>query len=96
MAWGTDETDTSKLSRVLVTGNAAAFMRPRALEASREAISASTNAARSCSGFQRWMVAVTSSSGARARMAESRRRRSPASRSADSGGGGGHGRPPMA
>ena len=33
---------TSNSSRVLVTGKAAAFMRPRALEASREAISAST------------------------------------------------------
>ena len=59
----------------------------RALEASREAISASMRVRKNSSGFQRWVLAVTSSSGESARMAERRSRRSPASRSAASGGG---------
>ena len=42
------------------------FMRARAFEASREAISASTKVRRNSSGFQRWVLATTSSSGAQA------------------------------
>ena len=52
------------------------------LEASRDAISVSTRVRRNSSGVQRWVLAVTSSSGASRRIAPSCRRRSPASRSA--------------
>ena len=58
-------------------------MRLRALEASREAISASTRVRRNSSGFQRWVLAATNSSGASLRMAASRSRRKPATRSAE-------------
>ena len=74
-----------------MTGNAAVRIRVRALEASRAVISASTRVRRNSSGFQRWVLAVTSSSGARRRIAASFNRFSPAVRSAASGGcGGGH------
>ena len=50
-------------SRVLVTGNAACFMRVRALEASRAVISAPARVRSSSSGAHRWVFAVISSSG---------------------------------
>ena len=55
--------------------------RVRALEASRAAISASTRVRSSSSGVQRWVLAVTSSSGASRRIAASLSRRSPSTRS---------------
>ena len=71
---------------VLVTGNPAALSRSRALDSSRDAISASTRVRRNSSGDQRWVLAVTSSSGARRRIAPSRSRRRPPSRSPASAG----------
>ena len=82
-----EEAATSNSSRVLVTGNAACRIRVRALDSSRAVISASTRVRRNSSGFHRWVLAVTSSSGARRRIAASFSRRSPAFRSAASGGG---------
>jgi hypothetical protein len=61
--FGTVDTPRSNSSRVLVTGNAAALRRVRALEASRALISASTRVRSSSSGVQRWVFAVRSSSG---------------------------------
>ena len=66
MAAGIDETATSNSSRRLVTGKLAALCRARALEASRLVISASIRVRRKSSGLQRWVLAVTSSSGAMA------------------------------
>ena len=60
-----EEALRSNSSRVLVTGNAAALSRVRALEASRAVISASTRVRSSSSGAHRWVFAVISSSGAR-------------------------------
>ena len=54
---------------VLMTGNAAWRIRVRALDSSREVISASIRVRRNSSGFHRWVFAVTSSSGARRRIA---------------------------
>ena len=68
----TDDALTSNSSRVLVTGKPAAFSRSRALDASLEAISASIRVRRNSSGDHRWVLAVTSSSGARRRMAPRR------------------------
>ncbi|MFC5041509.1 hypothetical protein [Ornithinimicrobium kibberense] len=56
------------------------------MEASRAAISASTRARSTSSGAHRWVLAVTSSSGASCRIAASLSRRSPAVRSASSTG----------
>ena len=66
-----------ELLEVFETGNAACFRRALALEASREAISASTRVRRSSSGSQRWVLAETRSSAASRRIAASRRRRKP-------------------
>ena len=77
----------SNSSRVLVTGKEAAFIRARALDRSREVISASIRVRKNSSGFQRWVLAVTSSSGESFRMADRRSRRRAASRSGASGGG---------
>ena len=62
------------------------------MEASRAAISASTRVRRNSSGLQRWVFAVTSSSGASRRIAAIFSRFSPAFRSAASGGGRGRSR----
>ena len=53
----------SNSSSVLVTGKAATFIRALALDRSREVISASISVRRNSSGFQRWVLAVTNSSG---------------------------------
>src|SRR5665647_636780 len=76
------EADRSNSSMVLMTGNAAALSRARVLEASREAISASIKVRSISSGAQRWVLAVSSSSGASSRIAASLSRRNPAVRSA--------------
>ena len=67
-----------------MTGNAAALSRLAALEASRAAISASIRVRSTSSGVQRWVLAVSSTSGAVRRTAASLSRRNPASRSAGS------------
>ena len=64
MARGIDDAATSNSSRRLVTGKLAALSRARALDASRLVISASTRVRRKSSGDHRWVLAVTSSSGA--------------------------------
>ena len=81
-----EHADRSSSSRVLITGNAAVFIRVRALEASRAVISASIRVRSSSSGAHRWVLAVISSSGASCRMAASLSRRSPAAMSGASGG----------
>ena len=81
-----EHADRSSSSSVLATGNAAAFIRVRALEASRAVISASIRVRSSSSGAHRWVFAVTSSSGASCRIAASLSRRSPAAMSGASGG----------
>ena len=86
MGPGMEQADRSSSSRVLITGNAAVFIRVRALEASRAVISASIRVRSSSSGAHRWVFAVTSSSGASWRIAASLSRRSPAARSGASGG----------
>ena len=68
-------------------GTPAGRIRVRALDSSRAAISASTRVRRNSSGFHRWVFAVTSSSGARRRIAAIFSRFSPSLRSAASGGG---------
>src|SRR5688572_21735262 len=82
-----EELARSNSARVLATGNAAVRIRLRALDSSRAVISASTRVRSSSSGAQRWVLAVTSSSGASRRIAASLSRRSPAVRSGASGGG---------
>src|SRR3954452_16659191 len=82
-----EEAATSKSSRVLVTGNAAALSLVLALDSSRAAISASTRVRRNSSGFHRWVLAVTSSSGASWRIAAIFNRFNPSVRSAGNGGG---------
>jgi hypothetical protein len=82
-----EEAVTSNSSSRLATGKAAVRIRVRALDSSRAVISASTRVRRNSSGFQRWVLAVTSSSGARRRIAAIFSRFSPAFRSAASGGG---------
>jgi hypothetical protein len=52
---GMEHADRSSSSSVLVTGNAAAFMRVRALEASQAVISASIRVRSSSSGAHRWV-----------------------------------------
>ena len=69
------------------SGNAADRIRVRALDSSRAVISASTRVRRNSSGFQRCVLAVTSSSGARRRIAAIFNRFSPSFRSAANGGG---------
>jgi hypothetical protein len=68
-----------------VTGNAAALRRLAVLEASRAAISASTNVRRISSGVQRWVLATCKTSAALRRTVANFNRRSAASRSAASG-----------
>jgi hypothetical protein len=77
-----EEAATSNSSIVLSTGNAAAFIRARALDSSREVISASSKVRRNSSGDHRWVFAVTISSGAMRRIVPSLSLRSPESRSA--------------
>ena len=55
--WSPTRRPTSNSSSVLVTGKAAVLSRSRALDASREAISASTRVRRNSSGAQRWVLA---------------------------------------
>ena len=81
-----DEPWTSKVSRVLVTGNAAALSRLAVFEASRAASSASIRVRSSSSGVQRCVLAVSITVAALARMVDSFSRRSPAVRSAGSSG----------
>ena len=81
-----EHADRSSSSSVLITGKAAFFIRAAALEASRAVISASISVRSSSSGAHRWILAVTSNSGASCRMAASLSRRSPAARSGASGG----------
>ena len=78
---GIDDSARSKPSSRLVTGKPAALRLAASLEASRAAISASTNVRSRSSGAQRWTLAVLSTSGAIRRTAASFRRRKPASRS---------------
>src|SRR5436309_2617930 len=73
-----EQAERSSSARVLMTGNAALFIRVRALEASRAASSASIRMRSSSSGAHRWVLAVISSSGASWRIAASLSRRSPA------------------
>ena len=68
-----------------MTGNAAALRRLAVLEASRAAISASTNVRRISSGVQRCVLATCSTSAALRRTVASLSLRSAASRSAVSG-----------
>jgi hypothetical protein len=82
VACGIEEEGTSNSSMVLSTGNWAAFIRARALDSSREAISASSRVRRNSSGDHRWVFAVTISSAARRRIVPSLSLRSPVSRSA--------------
>jgi len=70
-----EEADTSKPSRVLMTGNAAALNRLAVLEASRAAISASTRVRSTSSGVQRCVLAVNRTSGAVRRTVASLSRR---------------------
>src|SRR6478672_8485345 len=77
---------TSKVSMVLVTGNVAALSRFAVFDASRAVSSASTRVRSTSSGVQRWVFAVSSSSGANRRTVASFSRRSPAARSAGSSG----------
>src|SRR5664280_3365748 len=76
----------SKVSMVFVTGNVAALSRFAVFDASRAVSSASTRVRRTSSGVQRWVFAVSSSSGASRRTVASLSRRSPAARSAGSSG----------
>ena len=77
-----EDAATSNSAVVLITGNAAAFIRARAFDSSREAISASSMVRRNSSGDHRWVRAVTISSGASRRIVASLSRRRAPSRSA--------------
>ena len=101
MGPGMEQAFRSSSSSVLITGNAAVFIRVRALDASRAVISASIRVRSSSSGAHRWVFAVISSSGASCRMVASFSRRSPAAMSGASGAaaageGGGHDKAPIA
>src|SRR3954467_12108260 len=81
-----DDAATSKVSRVLVTGNVAALSRLAVLEASRATSSASIRVRSNSSGVHRWVLAVSITEAAMLRMVASFSRRSPAVRSAGSSG----------